>query len=238
MKQPPPIIAPGCYVTVSADPPWPFDDKLTMEETKRGAESNYSVMTINDICTLYRPELVLPDRLRRRPTLAGYDLNDTGFLFLWSTWTHLLNGSAQYVAKYWGYEPKQVVPWIKGRVGYVQPIDGAHGNVIPYDLILNMGMGRITRGVTEPLIICTRGRGWSKYVKRKNQNGLILDWGEDLLLESRGAHSAKPIVTPALIESLVPGPYVELFARRRLSGWTTWGNELPPHPDPGLEWPA
>jgi N6-adenosine-specific RNA methylase IME4 len=24
----------------------------------------------------------------------------------------------------------------------------------------------------------------------------------------------------------VPGPYLELFARRPIAGWTTWGNEI------------
>jgi len=27
-------------------------------------------------------------------------------------------------------------------------------------------------------------------------------------------------------ERLVPGPYLELFARRLIAGWTTWGNEI------------
>jgi N6-adenosine-specific RNA methylase IME4 len=41
-----------------------------------------------------------------------------------------------------------------------------------------------------------------------------------------GEHSVKPEEVRKRIERLVPGPYLELFARRPVSEWTTWGNEL------------
>ena len=28
------------------------------------------------------------------------------------------------------------------------------------------------------------------------------------------------------IENLLEGPYIELFARQKVSGWDTWGNEV------------
>lgn len=39
----------------------------------------------------------------------------------------------------------------------------------------------------------------------------------------RGAHSAKPDAFTDLIESVAPGPYVELFARAPRLGWDHWG---------------
>ena len=42
-----------------------------------------------------------------------------------------------------------------------------------------------------------------------------------------GQHSAKPEGVRQRIERLYRGPYLELYARRNVSGWTTWGNELP-----------
>jgi N6-adenosine-specific RNA methylase IME4 len=36
-------------------------------------------------------------------------------------------------------------------------------------------------------------------------------------------HSAKPKAAGDLIESLSPGPYVELFARNPRLGWHAWG---------------
>jgi N6-adenosine-specific RNA methylase IME4 len=42
----------------------------------------------------------------------------------------------------------------------------------------------------------------------------------------RGRHSQKPEESFALIESVSPGPYLEMFARRRRPGWDVWGNEV------------
>jgi N6-adenosine-specific RNA methylase IME4 len=42
---------------------------------------------------------------------------------------------------------------------------------------------------------------------------------------SRGRHSAKPEAFLDMVETVSPGPYLELFARRNRLGWDTWGNE-------------
>lgn len=47
----------------------------------------------------------------------------------------------------------------------------------------------------------------------------------------RGAHSAKPEAFFDLVESVSPGPYLELFARRQRLGWDTWGDEALNHVD-------
>jgi N6-adenosine-specific RNA methylase IME4 len=39
-------------------------------------------------------------------------------------------------------------------------------------------------------------------------------------------HSRKPDEAAERIMRLVPGPYIELFARRCRSGWDAWGNEV------------
>lgn len=46
---------------------------------------------------------------------------------------------------------------------------------------------------------------------------------------SRGEHSAKPEAFLDLVESVSPGPYLEMFARRNRLGWDTWGNEALEH---------
>ena len=43
----------------------------------------------------------------------------------------------------------------------------------------------------------------------------------------RGTHSVKPDQFYELVERVSPGPYLELFARRRRYGWDVWGNEAP-----------
>lgn len=42
----------------------------------------------------------------------------------------------------------------------------------------------------------------------------------------RGRHSEKPDDFFALVERVSPGPYHEMFARRRRPGWSAMGNEL------------
>ena len=42
----------------------------------------------------------------------------------------------------------------------------------------------------------------------------------------RGKHSVKPDAFQAMIETVSPGPYLELFARRKRDGWEAWGNEV------------
>ena len=42
-------------------------------------------------------------------------------------------------------------------------------------------------------------------------------------------HSAKPDLFLDLIERAVPGPRLEMFARRQRLGWDTWGNEALEH---------
>jgi len=42
----------------------------------------------------------------------------------------------------------------------------------------------------------------------------------------RGPHSKKPDEFQNMVESVSPGPYLELFARRKRPGWHSWGNEI------------
>lgn len=42
----------------------------------------------------------------------------------------------------------------------------------------------------------------------------------------RGPHSKKPEAFQTMVEQVSPGPYLELFARRKRPGWASWGNEI------------
>lgn len=42
----------------------------------------------------------------------------------------------------------------------------------------------------------------------------------------RGKHSQKPEEFQDIVEETSPGPYLEMFARRRRPGWDVWGNEV------------
>ena len=43
---------------------------------------------------------------------------------------------------------------------------------------------------------------------------------------TRGPHSKKPQAFQDMVETVSPGPYLELFARRKRIGWSVWGNEV------------
>ncbi len=44
-------------------------------------------------------------------------------------------------------------------------------------------------------------------------------------LAERLEHSEKPETVREMIEAVSPGPYLELFGRKQVQGWTVWGDE-------------
>lgn len=80
---------------------------------------------------------------------------------------------------------------------------------------LHFGPGYWTRAGSEFVIMGMRGR-----VERKARNVRQLVWAPVM------KHSMKPDFVNTEIQRLMDGPYLELFARRKLKGWRTWGNEL------------
>ena len=84
-------------------------------------------------------------------------------------------------------------------------------------LKIRMGMGNYIRNVSEPCLFAVRGK---LPPKCKNQIGLIV--------ATPTGHSEKPRGAISLFERVSPGPYLELFCRRRPAStekWDCWGNE-------------
>lgn len=79
-----------------------------------------------------------------------------------------------------------------------------------------LGVGRWLRPSTEILVLGVRGAP-PRSLLRNNQRGH--------LEAPRKGHSRKPDAFYDLIESLSPGPRIELFARRAREGWSRWGKE-------------
>jgi len=120
-------------------------------------------------------------------------------LFLWAVMPQL--PEALRVIEAWGFTYKTVgFTWVKqNKVG-----PG-----------FKLGMGYWTRSNAEICLLATKGspRRLAKDV-------------DQLVIAPIGAHSSKPSIVQDRIERLVPGPYLELFARRKCKGWTVWGNEI------------
>lgn len=130
------------------------------------------------------------------------------WLFLWRVSAMPLEPLA--VCKAWGFEPYAEIVWRKTVKDGSRP---------------KMGMGHAVRNCHEVCIIGKRG---NPKVQRLDALSMF---DAPLPPKSNGKgvlHSAKPEAFFDLVESLVRGPYVELFARRHRKGWTCIGDEVNP----------
>lgn len=120
-----------------------------------------------------------------------------GVLLLWGTFPLL--PEALMVLKSWGYTYKTGFPWIKMNNNFSMP----------------PGVGFWVRGVSEFVMIGVRGKAKPPEPKDRYIG----------LIAPNLKHSRKPDSVHALAETL-PGPYLELFARRSRKGWDCFGNEV------------
>ena len=79
------------------------------------------------------------------------------------------------------------------------------------------GMGFYFRGDTEHVLFGIRGKAPIDPAIRVSNH----------FAAPRTVHSAKPDRFYEIVERVSPGPYLEIFARRRRYGWDVWGNEAP-----------
>lgn len=86
-----------------------------------------------------------------------------------------------------------------------------------------LGVGGRFRHTVEYLLFCERG-AQLPITRRDLPTHFI--W-------PKGEHSQKPDAFYDLVESVSPGPYLEMFARRQRLGWDTWGNEALQHVEMG-----
>jgi len=129
------------------------------------------------------------------------DLADTNcILFLWATSPIL--PEAIEVLKEWGFSYSTIgFVWVKSKK------DGTG---------FAFGNGVWTRANVEFCLIGIKG-----HIERKNANI------SQIVYAPREEHSKKPDIVRDLIVKLVGDlPRIELFARKKVNGWDSWGNEL------------
>lgn len=139
-------------------------------------------------------------RLLSIPELCRFPLPplaDDAVLFLWRVASMV--PEAYEVARAWGFEAKAEIVWCKTTKTGKR----------------HFGMGRTVRAEHEVAIIATRGRPTR-----------LLGNVRSVFHAPIGQHSEKPAEFYRIVESLYPGPYVELFSRHEREGWTGYGNEL------------
>jgi N6-adenosine-specific RNA methylase IME4 len=126
--------------------------------------------------------------------------HDSAWLFCWATGRYLRD--AFNVIEAWGFTYRQMVTWAK--IG-APPFGGT-----------------FTYNAAEYLIAASRGE---PAIKGRWPGGNVITTNR----QGKGGHSRKPEVFLDLVETVAPGPYLELFARRNRLGWDTWGNESLEH---------
>ena len=124
----------------------------------------------------------------------------TAHLYLWCPNAMLPEGLA--VMKAWGFNYKSNIVWHK-----IRKDGGSDGR----------GVGFYFRNVTEVILFGVRGKNARTLSPGRRQ--------VNLLGTRKREHSRKPDEQYDLIEACSPGPFLELFARGRRTGWTSWGNQ-------------
>jgi len=121
-------------------------------------------------------------------------------LFLWVTYPMLKEGLEVIGA--WGFNYRTIAfQWVKLN----------RNNMGAF-----YGLGRWTRGNTEPCLLATKGK------PRRFNNSVF-----QLIMVPVQRHSQKPAEVRDRIVALMGDlPRIELFARQRVDGWDCWGNEV------------
>ena len=159
----------------------------------------YSDKGCNGNAADHYPTMALSD-MRRLPVgdIAAKDC----VLFMWATYPMMREALSLIDA--WGFTYKSIAfQWVKQNrsgKGYF------------------FGLGRWTRGNTEPCLIATKG-------KPQRVSHAV----SQLVVSPLREHSRKPDEVRDRIIELMGGdaPRIELFARETVPGWDCWGNEVP-----------
>jgi N6-adenosine-specific RNA methylase IME4 len=120
--------------------------------------------------------------------------------YLWTPDCYVIRGIAYEVLEGWGLRLAGHLTWVRTTKGGV----------------IRPGLGSTFRSCTETVLLGIRGK--APFARHDVNNVFFAPW--------RG-HSRKPDEFFDIVESVSPGPYLEVFARRPKPrpGWTRWGNE-------------
>lgn len=203
-----PNLAPR-YRTILVDSPWPERGGGAI---KRGADRHYDLLDKPGCRTV--PQIL--DVIRGCPLWRPY--SDAAHLWTWVTDSYLIAGL--WLIEQLGFSYKRTFPWVK--TGGATALDHLDEDD------LRSGIGQYGRGQHELLLFATAGDGMSPLVYQPNRSvGSVIVAPHELGADGKRIHSRKPPASYERIMARSKGPYAEIFARRQLPGWDSWGNELP-----------
>ena len=122
---------------------------------------------------------------------------DDASLFLWVPNAYIPH--AYGVAQCWGFIPSTMCVWAKNAMGG--------------------GLGGTFGITTEYFLYARRGKP-----KDQRVTGTWFNWKRHYV-NGHPSHSSKPDAFYDLVETVSPGPYLEMFARRARLGWDYYGDE-------------
>jgi N6-adenosine-specific RNA methylase IME4 len=135
-------------------------------------------------------------------------------LYLWTTNRYLRN--VWDIAEGWGFTGVCLLTWCKAPAGFMP--GGAWPSNTEFCLYAKRGK------------VTAIGKAEGRWFQLPRRRGPSVKEGE----RRSTMHSAKPDAFLDLVESVSPGPYCELFARRNRLGWDTFGDEALAHVDLGV----
>ena len=157
---------------------------------------------------LHRYRTMTTDEIAALP--VAEHARETSHLYLWCP--NALLPTGLQIMQAWGFEYKTNIVWYK-----VRKDGGPDGR----------GVGFYFRNVTELILFGVKGRMRTLQAGRRQVN---------VIVKRKREHSRKPNELYDVIERCSPGPWLELFARERMPGWTQWGDQVDSYVAP--EYPA
>ena len=184
------------YVTIVADPPWQYRTPGKFGKTLEHRPNRDKGLSRFGAGSSARYGSMSMDDLRALRVHRVAAQN--AHLYLWCT--NAFMEEAHVLSRAWGFTPVTIITWTKIRKSDGQP---------------SMKMGYYYRGATEHCLFCLKGR-----LRLRGPAA------PTAILSPRTPHSVKPEAFYRLVEEQSPGPYLEMFARRRREGWDAYGDQV------------
>lgn len=187
------------YQTIVADPPWHYESwPKQMTRAKPGSKVWKFVDGFDPTLNRVRTPISYPTM--SVPQIAALPVAESAadgcHLYLWTTNRYLRDAFDVLAA--WGFRYGQTLIWAKTPMG--------------------LGPGGTFAQNAEYILFARRGT--LRHLRRANS--VWFNWRR----MGPGSHSRKPEAFQDMVEQVSPGPYLELFARRRRLGWDAWGDEI------------
>lgn len=200
------------FQIVIADPPWKYN-RVKKTRTDGGKTAGIGA------CNHYK----MMDKQSLFDIKVNEITDERCMLYMWATCPRL--SQAIETIYQWGFEYLTVAfVWVKMNPGMWRDLKITIPNSVKelensLDKLTFFGPGYYTGSNIELVLLGRKGKAFKHKEKHKTSQ---------VVYSPRGDHSVKPDIVQRRIEWMYPEvqPRLELFARREISDWWTFGNEL------------